>query len=125
MNFLGKSIIITLINALAIYLADSFIPSFNALKTLDSLENLYSLIIIALILTVLNFTIKPLLQIALFPVALLTFGLSSLAINAGILFILDYLREDVIINGLVPLVIGAIFISFINLICQRLLLPKS
>jgi hypothetical protein len=41
------------------------------------------------------------------------------------LLVLDNLREDVIINGLVPLIIGTLFISIINLICQRLLLPKS
>ncbi len=119
MSFLGKGILITLINTLAIYLAQIIIPGFNAPTAL------YPLIIIALIFTALNFTLKPLLKIALFPVALLTFGLSSFAINIGILFVLDYLREDVIINGFLPLVLGTIFISFINLICQQLLLPKS
>lgn len=119
MKFLGKAIIITLINMLAVYLAKTAIPGFSAPT------EIYPLIVIALILTGLNMVIKPILNLLLTPIAWLTFGLSSLAINLGILFVLDYLREDVIINGLVPLVLGTLLISIVNLICQRLLLPKS
>jgi putative membrane protein len=118
MSFIGKNIVITLINMLSVYIATTVIPGFSA--SLD----IKSLALIALILTGLNVIVKPVIKLLLTPVAWLTFGLSSLAINSGILFILDYLREDVIINGLVPLVTGALLISIVNLICQRLLLPK-
>ncbi|MFA4999232.1 MAG: phage holin family protein [Parcubacteria group bacterium] len=119
MNFIGKSIIIALVNMGGIYLAERFIPGFSAPT------GIYSLAVIALIFTGLNLVIKPLLKLALKPIAWLTFGLSSLAINMGLLFVLDYLREDVIINGLVPLILGTLLISFVNLICERLILPKS
>jgi putative membrane protein len=104
---------------LAIYLADRIISGFSAPSAL------YSLALIAVIFTALNLILKPIIKLILLPVAWLTFGLSSLAINMGMLFMLDILREDVIINGLVPLVLGTLFISVINLICQRLLLHKS
>lgn len=119
MNFIGRAIIITLINMLAVYLSVTVIPGFSA-----PLE-LYPLLIISLILTGLNMVIKPLLNLLLTPIAWLTFGLSALVVNLGMLYVLDYLREDVIINGLVPLVLGTLLISIVNLICQRLLLPKS
>ncbi len=119
MSILGKGILITLINALAIYLAQEIIVGFSAPT------ELYALLTIGFILTALNFTLRPLLNIALLPIVFLTFGLFSFVINMGMLFILDYLREDVMIAGFVPLILGTIFISFINLICQRLLLPKS
>jgi putative membrane protein len=119
MSFIGKAIIITLINMLAIYLAATAIPGFSAPFNLETLA------LVALILTGLNLIIKPVIKLLLIPIAWLTFGLSSLVVNLGILFVLDYLREDVIINGLAPLVLGTLLISFINLICQRLLLPKS
>jgi len=118
MKFIGKAIIITLVNMLSVYIATMAVPGFSA--SLD----IKALALMALILTGLNIVIKPIMKLLLAPIAWLTFGLSSLVINSGILFILDYLREDVIINGLVPLVIGALLISFVNLICQRLLLPK-
>jgi len=104
---------------LAFYLAGLYIPGFSAPQLI------YPLAIISLIFTALNLIIKPILKLILMPIAWLTFGLSSLAINAALLLVLDNLREDVIINGLVPLIIGTLFISIINLICQRLLLPKS
>jgi putative membrane protein len=119
MSFIGRAIITTLINTLALYLAKTAIPGFSVPS------GLYPLLVIALILTGLNMVIKPLLKLLLTPIAWLTFGLSSLAVNLGMLLILDYLREDVIINGLVPLVFGTLLISIVNLICQRLLLPKS
>jgi putative membrane protein len=118
MKFIGKAIIVTLINMLSVYIATTVVPGFSA--SLD----IKALALIALILTGLSLVIKPIIKLLLSPIAWLTFGLSSLIINSGILFILDYLREDVIINGLVPLVTGALLISFVNLICQRLLLPK-
>jgi putative membrane protein len=118
MKFLGKALIITIINMLSVYVSTTVIPGFSA-----SL-NIRDLVIISLVLMGLNIIIKPVIKLLLSPIAWLTFGLSSLVINSGILFILDYLREDVIINGLVPLITGALLISFINLICQRLLLPK-
>ena len=119
MSLLGKFIIIILINMSAIYLAPIVIYGLNAPT------ELYPLAIVALILTSLNLFIRPLLKFILFPVALLTFGLSSFAINIGMLYALDVLRKDVTIYGFVPLVLGTILISFINLICQHLLLPKS
>jgi len=119
MNFLGKFIIIVLINILAIYLAPMVI------RGLSMPIELYPLIIVALIFTSLNFFIRPLLKLIFLPIILLTFGLFSFAINIGILYALDFLRKDVTISGLIPLVLGTLFISFINLICQRLLLPKS
>ena len=119
MNFLGKFIIIILINMSAFYLAPIIIYRFNAPT------ELYPLIIVALIFTALNLLIRPLLKLIFFPIALLTFGLSSFVINIGMLYALDFLRKDVTISGLIPLVLGTLFISFINLICQRLLSPKS
>jgi len=119
MIFLGKFIIIVLVNMSAIYLASIIIYGFSAPT------KLYPLIIVALIFASLNFFIKPLLKLIFFPIVLLTFGLFSFAINIGMLYALDFLREDVTISGLIPLVLGTLFISFINLICQRLLSPKS
>lgn len=119
MNFLGKGVILALINMLAFYLAGIFVPGFSSPAALSSLA------VISLIFTALNLILKPIIKLLLLPIAWITFGLSALAINAVFLLVLDNLREDVIINGLVPLVLGTLFISLVNLLCQRLLLPKS
>lgn len=103
---------------LAIYLAVLIINGFQVPL------GLYSLVMIALVLTILNIIVWPI-RFILTPIAWITLGISSFIINLSIMIILDYLMEDVIITGLDTLIITTIFITFINFICHRFLSLKS
>lgn len=74
------------------------------------------LLLTALILSVANIFLKPLLKLFLGPFIILTFGLFLIVINALILYLLDILSQPLIINGYLPLLLGAIIISLVNFI---------
>lgn len=56
-------------------------------------------VLVALILTIINLTIKPLLQILTLPITLLTFGFFLLVINASMVMLTDYLLKDFSVEG--------------------------
>lgn len=66
-----------------------------------------------------NFFIKPVLKIISLPLRILTFGLFSLVINMGMVWLVDVIFPELIINGLGPLFwttviiwIFSLFVSF-------------
>lgn len=58
-----------------------------------------SLLIAALVFSVINLLVKPLLKILLFPVNLLTMGLFSWVINVLVLYLLNYLLPQVAVTA--------------------------
>jgi len=71
---------------------------------------------IGLILTALNFVLKPILKLILTPVIILTLGLGLIVVNAFVLYVLDILSTDLTIQGTVPLVYAAVLVGVINFI---------
>lgn len=118
LRFLTKPLFLLAANALGLYLAERYIPGV-------SLEpGLANLLTLAVVLTLLNLIVRPILKIVLFPLVLITFGLFNILINALILGLLDYISETIIINGALPLVLASILIGIINTLCQYLLFRK-
>lgn len=115
---IGKFILLILINALALYGAGYFIPGFTVSF------NLAELLTAALVLTLINLTIIPLLKFIFSPLVFITFGLAGIFINALAIYLLDYFYQAVIIDGLVPLIVATLIIGIINSLCQRLILPR-
>lgn len=68
------------------------------------------------IFTLLNILIRPVIRSLLTPLIILTFGLFIIAINAGMLWLLDFLSPHITINGTLPLVYTTLIISLINII---------
>jgi len=56
-------------------------------------------LLVALILTIINLTIKPILQILTLPITLITFGLFLLVINALMVMLVDNLLKDFSVKG--------------------------
>ena len=75
-----------------------------------------NLIIIAALFTAINFLIKPVVKTILSPLVILTLGLFSLVINAGMLLLVDILSQNITINGLIPLIYATLIISVINIL---------
>jgi putative membrane protein len=74
----------------------------------------YNLAVLAAIFTTLNLFLRPLIKLLLSPLVFLTLGLFSLVINAGLLYLLDYLSESIIITGLLPLAYATLIVTVIN-----------
>lgn len=122
MNWLIKVILITLGNALALWLANMWVPGFviNA--------SFAQLLLIGFILAILNFFLKPLLALVLGPIILITLGLGIIIVNAIVLYLLpiltshiDFLRGTITIQSIPALFIATILISVLNFVIHILI----
>jgi len=110
MKLIFKIILFIIVNALAIIIAAHLVKGFNFEG------NLTDLTIAAAIITLFNIFIRPILKLILAPLITLTFGILAFVINAGILYLLDKFSPSITINGLSPLIIATIIISFVNIL---------
>jgi putative membrane protein len=118
MKWLAKLILIVGGNALALWIAYLFVPGF----ILDD-KNWEALVLIALILALLNFLLKPVLTLVLGPVIILTLGLGIIIVNAIILWLLpiianniDFLHGSIIIQTIPALFFATLVVSVVNFI---------
>ena len=79
--------------------------------------------IAALIISILNLTVKPIIFRLTIPITALTFGIFYPFINVFILQIVDWLLKDHFqIHGLFMSFVVAIFISLMNMVTQKLVI---
>ena len=117
MHWFARLVIVVGGNALALWIANSYVPGF----VLNG--NWITLILIALVLAALNFLLKPILTLILGPIIILTLGLGVLVVNAIILYLLpivashiDFLHGSIIIQTIPALFFATLIISIINFI---------
>ncbi len=117
MNWLGRAILMIGGNTLALWLANQYVPGF-ALH-----GNWVAIVLVALILSLLNFLLKPVLTLVLGPVIILTLGLGLIVVNALILYLLpivanhiDFLRGSIMIQSIPALFFATLIVSVINFI---------
>ncbi len=117
MHWLARIAIIIAGNAFALWLAQKYIPGFS-IKA-----NLWQLILIALILSLLNFFLKPLLTLLLGPVIALTLGLGIIIVNAIIIYLLpilanniDFLRGSITIETIPALIFTTLIVGAVNFV---------
>jgi putative membrane protein len=117
MNWLGRAILMIGGNALALWLANQYVPGF-ALH-----GNWVAIVLVALILSLLNFLLKPVLTLVLGPVIILTLGLGLIVVNALILYLLpivanhiDFLRGSIMIQSIPALFFATLIVSVINFV---------
>jgi putative membrane protein len=117
MHWLARIILIILGNALALWLANMYVPGFILAATL------WQLALIAFVLALLNFLLKPLLTLVLGPIIILTLGLGVIVVNAIILYLLpiitnhiDFLRGSITIQTIPALLFTTLIVSAVNFI---------
>ncbi|MDI6820844.1 MAG: phage holin family protein [Patescibacteria group bacterium] len=110
MKLIGKIIFHVFSNAIAVLAASYFINGFvfNG--------DFLALLIAAVILTLINTFIRPILKLFLGPLIVLTFGLFTIILNAITLYLLDVLSSSLTIHGYLPLVLGTFMIGAINFV---------
>lgn len=63
-----------------------------------------------------NFFVKPVVNVITFPLKLLTFGLFTIVVNMGMVWIIDILFPELIIDGIIPLFWTAIVVWILSII---------
>jgi len=99
--------------AAAVLLAAYVVPGFHV-------TDFYTALIIAVLLGIIGITLKPILVLLTLPITLLTFGLFSFIINAGILWFLASFVQGFSIDGFIPALIGGVVIAVVQGIVHRL-----
>lgn len=112
MRFISVFVFQTFSNAIAILAAANFIAGFRFEGTFIPLA------VTGLILAGANLILKPILKLFLGPFIVLTLGLFLIVINAVILYFIDIYSQPLIIEGYLPLLLGALLIGFINFLIQ-------
>lgn len=104
-----------LISSLAVFLVGSSLPGIHVTGYKVAL-------IVALVLGVLNVTLRPILKIVSFPITILTLGLFSFIVNGFILWLTSKIVEDFRVDTFWWAVLGSIIISIVTAVGDRIIL---
>ena len=109
---------------LGIFLATKFVPGVS-LEVIPGQSSLFGiefttswqiLLLIGSALGLINFFIKPVLKMITLPLRMLTFGLFSLVINMAMVWTVDILFPELVIQGIIPLFWLSIIIWGVSLL---------
>ncbi|ETT23190.1 membrane protein of unknown function [Rhodococcus rhodochrous ATCC 21198] len=114
-NFLVRLVL----NAVAIWLAAQWVSGIDFTGSGTGAANeIISLLVIALVFTVVNAFVKPLVQLLSLPLLILTLGLFTLVVNALMLLLTAWLSEftdyGLTVEGFWTAFWGALIISIVN-----------
>ena len=98
---------------LAVLLATYLVPGFV-------IGSFYTALLVAVVLGVLNVTIKPIIAILTLPLTIITLGLFSFVINAVLLLIIAHFLEGFHIDGFIPAIVGGAVIAIVGWVLHRI-----
>src|SRR5258708_11384971 len=102
-----------LANALVIMVAAYVLPGVHV-------ENLWTALLVALVMGILNILIKPLLIVLTLPITIVTFGLFLLVINALMVLLASHIVPGFKVDGFWWALLFSIFVSLINLVISKM-----
>lgn len=109
MNFIVK----LLLSSIAVVITAYLLPGVTVNSFLTAL-------IVALVLSLLNITVKPLLLILTIPLTVLTLGLFLLVINALIILLADAVVDGFVVNGFWWALLFSLIMSLTNSLLSEL-----
>ena len=109
-----KLLINWVLNAIAFLITQRIIDHY--LPGQFQLRDITTALIAALLLGLINSTVRPILKLLTFPLTLLTLGLSSLGINALCLGFVASQVPGFQIKGIIPTIAGSIVLSIVSTI---------
>ncbi|MGB7395354.1 MAG: phage holin family protein [Pricia sp.] len=107
-----------LLSALAVVILSKVLPHV-------SVDTYFTAIIVAIVLSFLNFLVKPILVILTLPVTILTFGLFLLVINAVLILLADRLIDGFMVDGIWWALLFSLLLSFLQSLLFSLLKEKD
>ena len=102
------------LNALALLIAAYLIPGIEV-------TSVYVAIIAALVLGLLNLTLKPILFLLTLPITILTLGLFAFVLNALMFLFVASFVEGFSVEGFIPALLGSLLVSIVSAIGSKLL----
>ena len=102
-----KLVLSLIINAVAVFAAAYLLPQVSVDTPLTAFW-------VALVLGILNSTLKPILKLLTLPINFITLGLFGLVINLFILYVATLLVPGFVISGIVGYILFAIVMSVIS-----------
>jgi len=82
--------------------------------------DLWTALVVALVMGILNVLIKPLLIILTLPITIITFGLFLLVINALLVLLASHIVPGFTVDGFWWALLFSLVISFINLVLSKM-----
>lgn len=108
-----RLLISLILNTLAFIITSKIVPGFE-------ITDFKYAFLSAIVFSVINTFIKPILLFLTFPLTILTLGLFIFVINAVVLFITSYFVAGFTLNGWIPAILGAIVLSVVSTILSML-----
>lgn len=102
-----------IINALGFYVTAYLVPGVH-------IENLESLAIVAIVWGVLSIILRPILLVLTLPVNILTLGLFTFVINAGLIMLMSNLVRGFKVDSFGAALLAAIVLALLNVVLGRL-----
>lgn len=96
----------------AVLAAAEFVPGFHV-------TDVYTAAIVAILLGLIGVTLRPVLILLTLPINLMTFGLFSFVVNAGIIWFLASFVEGFTVDGFVPALVGGVVIALVQWVVHR------
>ena len=109
-----KLIVRLLITAIGLLIVSYSVPGIMV-------ESFQVALIAAVLLGLLNLTIRPILRILTLPITFLTFGLSVFVINAGLFLLAASFIQGFSVENLLSALIGSVIVSIISIIGNSLI----
>lgn len=102
------------INALALLLVAYVVPGFGV-------ASLYTALIAALVLGLVNALVRPLLFILTLPVTIFTLGLFTFVLNALMIWLVSTMVKGFTVDGFVPALLAAVILWLVSLLTNWLI----
>lgn len=102
-----------LIVVLALFFVANYIPGIEV-------DSVYTALIVALILGVLNLTIRPILLILTLPITIITLGLSIFILNGILFWFIAGFIDGFEVSGFIPAITGAFIVSVLSSIGNKI-----
>ena len=100
--------------AAAVYLTVNLVPGISVAG------GWITILIIALVWSVITMVIKPILTILTLPITVITFGLFSFVLNALLFWAMTLIVPGFVVAGFLPALLGAIVLSILSWLIHKL-----
>ncbi len=93
----------------------------NVVPGISLSEGWTTILLVALVWSVITMVIRPVLQILTFPITLITFGLFSFVLNAALFWAMTLIVPGFVLAGIIPALLGAIVLSIATWFINKIL----
>lgn len=117
-----KFLIRVLTNAAAIWLCTQIIPSIQVVTQPDQADRILTFILVAIVFTLVNMLVKPVVVFITLPLYLFTIGLFHFVVNAIMLsltaWVTSHTSWQLTLSGFGAAILGSLVISLVNMLLR-------